>query len=156
MSVPGTTPRDNDSFPQQGALNWVSFSTSVVSSSLQVAQRISATGVSPITFQAGLALSTRFHLAELEYRRIKDAFRNLHVFSSFGKLLWFKLGHKSFLALLAETKADVNCAAFLSQVWPITSTAWRSLGLRRPPPMPTHGLFLMLSHILLYHCPNWD
>ncbi|MCJ1435330.1 hypothetical protein MMC27_004702 [Xylographa pallens] len=127
-----------DVFQQQGELDYVSLSNSIVSNTLLIAQRLSAAGISPITHQAGLAMSTRFRLGQMGQLRISQALKNLRPYFGFERALWFGFGHKSFLSLLTEHQAGVNCAALcasLAEVYGVDRSAlllqalWQVQGL---------------------------
>ena len=127
-----------DVFQQQGQLDYVAMSNSIVSCSLAMSQRLAAAGISQITHQAGLAMSTRFCLGQMGQMRVSQALRNLRQYFGFERVLWFGFGHKSFLALLTEHQAGVNCAALcasLAEVYGVDQSAqflqalWRVQGL---------------------------
>ena len=105
-----------DVFQQQGQLDYVAMSNSIVSSTVLMAQRLAAAGISQITHQAGLAMSTRFRLGQMGQMRVSEALKNLRQYYGFDRVLWFGFGHKSFLALLTEHQAGVNCAALCASL----------------------------------------
>ena len=105
-----------DVFQQQGQLDYVAMSNSIVSSTVLMAQRLAAAGISQITHQAGLAMSTRFRLGQMGQMRVSEALKNLREYYGFDRVLWFGFGHKSFLALLTEHQAGVNCAALCASL----------------------------------------
>ena len=125
-------------FQQQGELDWVAMSNSVLSTSFAVAQRVAWAGIQPLTFQAGLAMCTRFRLGRMGHIRVSDALNNLRPYYGFENVLWFGFGHKSFLTLLTETEAGFNCAALcasLAEAYGVDRAAqllqalWRVQGL---------------------------
>ena len=127
-----------DVFQQQGQLDYVAMSNSMLSSSLAISQRLAAAGISEITHQAGLAMSTRFRLGQMGQMRVSQALRSLRQYYGFERVLWFGFGHKSFLALLTEHQAGVNCAALcasLAEAYGVDQSAhllqalWRVQGL---------------------------
>ena len=127
-----------DVFQQQGELDYVALSTSLVSNTVAIAQRLSAAGISPITNDAGLAMSTRFRLGQMGQLRISEALKHLRPYFGFEPVLWFGFGHKSFLSVLTEQQAGVNCAALcasLAEVYGVDRSAqllqalWRVQGL---------------------------
>ena len=127
-----------DVFRQQGQLDYVAMSNSILSGSLAMSQRLAAAGISQITHQAGLAMCTRFRLGQMGQIRISGALRNLRQYFGFDRVLWFGFGHKSFLALLTEHQAGVNCAALcasLAETYGVDQSAlylqalWRVQGL---------------------------
>ena len=127
-----------DVFQQQGQLDYVAMSNSILSCSLAMSQRLAAAGISQITHQAGLTMSTRFRLGQMGQMRVSEALRNLRQYFGFERVLWFGFGHKSFLTLLTEHQAGVNCAALcasLSEAYGIDQSAhclqtlWRVQGL---------------------------
>ena len=106
-----------------------------------MSQRLAAAGISPITHQAGLAMSTRFCLGQMGQMRVSQALSNLRQYFGFDRVLWFGFGHKSFLALLTEHQAGVNCAALcasLAEAYGVDQSAqylqalWRVQGLSEP------------------------
>ena len=127
-----------DVFQQQGQLDYVAMSNSILSCSLAMSQRLAAAGISQITHQAGLAMSTRFRLGQMGQMRVSQALNNLQQYFGFDRVLWFGFGHKSFLALLTEHQAGVNCAALcasLTEAYGVDQSAhflqalWRVQGL---------------------------
>ena len=127
-----------DVFQQQGQLDYVAMSNSVISNTVVMAQRLAAAGISQITHDAGLAMSTRFRLGEMGQMRVSEALNNLRPYFGFERALWFGFGHKSFIALLTEHQAGFNCAALcasLSEVYGVDRSAqllqalWRAQGL---------------------------
>lgn len=127
-----------DVFQQQGQLDYVAMSNSIISCSVAMSQRLAAAGISQITHQAGLAMSTRFCLGQMGQMRVSQALANLRQYFGFERVLWFGFGHKSFLALLTEHQAGVNCAALcasLAEVYGDDQSAqylqalWRVQGL---------------------------
>ena len=70
--------------------------------------------------------------------RVSQALSNLRQYFGFDRVLWFGFGHKSFLALLTEHQAGVNCAALcasLAEAYGVDHSAqylqalWRVQGL---------------------------
>ena len=127
-----------DVFQQQGQLDYVAMSNSIISSTVLMAQRLAAAGISEITHQAGLAMSIRFRLGEMGHIRVSDALKNLRPYYGFERTLWFGFGHKSFLSLLTEHQAGFNCAALcasLAEVYGVDRSAqflqalWRVQGM---------------------------
>ena len=103
-------------FQQSGQLDYVAMSNGVISNTLFMAQRLAAAGISDITHQAGLAMSTHFRLGHMGQMRIQEAVDNLRPYYGFERTLWFGFGHKSFLALLTEHQAGFNCAALCASL----------------------------------------
>ena len=103
-------------FQQQGEVDWVAMSNSVLSNSLLIAQRLAAAGISQLTHHAGLALCSKFQLGYMGHIRVSDALSNLRPYYGFEKTLWFGFGHKSFLTLLIEQDAGFNCAALCASL----------------------------------------
>lgn len=62
---------------QQGQLDYVAMSNSIISNTVFMAQRLAAAGISEITHQAGLAMSTRFRLGQMGQMRVSEAKDNL-------------------------------------------------------------------------------
>ena len=127
-----------DVFQQQGQLDYVAMSNSIISNTVVIAQRLAAAGISQITHEAGLALFTRFRLSQMSQMRVSEALDNLRQYFGFGRVLWFGFGHKSFLALLTEHQAGFNCAALcasLAEAYGVDRSAqllqalWRVQGL---------------------------
>lgn len=122
----------------QGQLDYVGMSNSIISNTVVMAQRLAAAGISQITHEAGLAMSTRFRLGPMGQMRVLEALNNLRQYFGFERVLWFGFGHKSFLALLTEHQAGFNCAALcasLAEVYGVDRSAqllqalWRVQGL---------------------------
>lgn len=99
------------SFQQQGQLDWVALGDSICSVSLGILKRLTDAGIQPLTYQAGLAISTKFCLSEDGSQRVREALSKLKPFHGFESILWFGFGQKSFLAFLTERELGVNCAA---------------------------------------------
>lgn len=123
---------------QQGQLDYVAMSNSIISNTVFMAQRLAAAGISQITHEAGLAMSTRFRLGQMGQMRVSEALNNLRQYFGLERVLWFGFGHKSFLALLTEHQAGFNCAALcgsLAEVYGVDRSAqllqalWRVQGL---------------------------
>src|SRR5215471_8418093 len=101
----------NSLFPQQGTIDWTTLGNTVVQGSLAILNRMSAAGVQPATYGAGLALASRFQLGELGKRRMDEALQNLTGRSGFNEVLFFGFGYKSFISILAEKQQGINCIA---------------------------------------------
>lgn len=127
-----------NAFQQQGELDYVALSNSVISNTVLMAQRLAAAGISQITHEAGLATSTRFRLGHMGQSRVSEALGNRRPYFGFERILWFGFGHQSFLALLTEHQAGLNCAALcasLAEAYGVDRSAqllqalWRVQGL---------------------------
>ena len=84
---------------------------SLFSTSYKVLQRFSDAGIQPMTYKAGLAISTKFRLGETGIQRVRDAMSSLRPYYGFESLLCFGFGHKSFLTVLTERELGLKCAA---------------------------------------------
>ena len=112
-------------FQQQGQLDYVAMSNSVISRTVAVAKRLAAAGIMPITHEAGLTMSTRFRLGAMGHMRISEALGNLRQYYGFERVLWFGFGHQSFLSLLTEHQAGFNalCASLAAEVYGVDRSA---------------------------------
>ena len=103
----GSSPR----FAQNGQVDWVAFGNTAWHMTTAILQRFSAAEVQPATQGAALAIGSRFILGSGGRHRVDNALGQLKGTGSFRRILWFGFGQKSFIHLLAEYQAGVNCVA---------------------------------------------
>lgn len=112
----GNPPTTDVGFVQQGSVDWVSFSKSTVSMSVEILARFQAAGVQEVTYAGALQLTTRFALHGLGRQRLWDALHRLDVYKAPANLLYFGFGHRSFLRFLSETVSGLKCIALCSSL----------------------------------------
>lgn len=134
MSGPPTT---DVGFVQQGQIDWVAFSKTPIPLTVEILARFQSAGVQEITYAGILQLTTRFNLPSLCRQRIWDAIVKLRVYSSAANLLYFGVGHRSFLRFLSESVSGLKCIALCSCLAEmhsqsvaaqVLSALWRELG----------------------------
>lgn len=119
--------RGPQGFMQNDQVDWVAFANSLWSTSSVVLQRFASAGVQPITFGAGLALSSQIRLGRLGNQRMHSAIEDVRGFWSMEKLLYFGFGARSFLRVMADTQLGVNCIALCASLAELHSehaSAW--------------------------------
>ena len=107
-------PSTDVGFLQQGSVDWVAFSKSTVSMSVEVLARFQAAEVQEITYAGALQLTTRFKLPELGRQRVWDALKRLKIYAPTANILYFGFGHRSFLRFLSESVSGLKCIALCS------------------------------------------
>ena len=99
---------------QQGQVDWVAFGNTVWHASSAVLQRFAAAGIQPVTYGAGIVLSSQMRLDRVGQSRMEKAVASLRSTAGFGNLLWFGFGYQSFVHTMAETVAGLKCLAICS------------------------------------------
>ncbi|KAL8910019.1 MAG: hypothetical protein Q9171_004679 [Xanthocarpia ochracea] len=131
----------NPPFMQQGTVDWVAFGNTIWSASSAVLQRFAAAGIQPITYGAGIALSSQLHLDRVGQLRMEEAIGSLRSIFGLGKVLWFGFGYQSFVHTMAETVAEIKCLAIcscLAEAHTETLAAWVLSELWRVSAFPEH------------------
>lgn len=93
------------------ALDWVSLSKASISFSLEVLSRFSKAGVEAFTVAVSQALFKQFRLPADGQRRLREDLAKLKAYSSFGDILWFGVGFRHFIRVMAETEEGSSCIA---------------------------------------------
>ncbi|KAL8739828.1 MAG: hypothetical protein Q9190_007405 [Brigantiaea leucoxantha] len=117
----------NPPFMQQGQVDWVAFGNTIWTASSAVLQRFATAGIQPVTYGAGLALSSQIRLDRKGQLRMEKAVASLRSISAFGKFLWFGFGYQDFAHALAETVPGLKCLALcacLAEAHPEDLAAW--------------------------------
>ena len=112
---------------QQGTVDWVAFGNTIWSASSAVLQRFAAAGIQPVTYGAGIALSSQLHLDRVGQSRMEKAIGSQSSIFGLGKVLWFGFGYQSFVHTMAETVAGIKCLAIcscLAEAHTETLAAW--------------------------------
>ena len=147
------TDSSSSGFSQQCQLDWVTFGNTTVSASLNVLRRLSAAGVQTVTHCGGLYLGTSFVIGEMGERRMDEAIGNLRTVSGFDNVLYFGFGYMSYVRILAETRAGINCVALCSCLSDshseivtarILAALWRELKFPQEYE-PAHSQFISLA-----------
>ncbi|KAL8859005.1 MAG: hypothetical protein Q9178_004486 [Gyalolechia marmorata] len=89
--------------------------------------RFAAAGVQPVTYGAGIALSSQLHLDRVGQSRMEEAIGSVRSIFGLGKVLWFGFGYQSFVHTMAETVAGIKCLAIcscLAEAHTETLAAW--------------------------------
>lgn len=115
MSTPnddGGSPRDvlavtevghNDSFTNQGQIDWVSLASATISTSVEVMARFSGAGIDPFTTAVGQAIASKFTMSKLGMHRLDSVVQGLACFSGVGQAVYFGFGVKHVARTLAQT-----------------------------------------------------
>ncbi|KAI5464262.1 hypothetical protein BGZ63DRAFT_401228 [Mariannaea sp. PMI_226] len=111
MSSP---PTSDVGFVQQGQVDWVSLSNTVIPLTIDILARLQGAGVQAITYAGALQLTSNFKLPELGRRRLWDAIQRLSVYNGASNLLYFGVGHRSLFRTLTETVSGLKCIALCS------------------------------------------
>ena len=127
IQIGGPAGINNNSFTQNGQVDWVAFGRSVWNISSSLLQRFASAGVQPITFGAGLVLASGFNLDRVGKQRIQSALEKAQGKWSSGKVLEFGFGVRSFVHVMADAQSGINfialCSA-LSENHDIHAAAW--------------------------------
>lgn len=99
---------------QQGQVDWVAFGNTIWSAFAAVLQRFASSGIQPVTFRAGLALSSQFRMSNIGRQRMDHAMQSLRGVPGLNKILWFGFGYQSFVKMMGETQLGLNAVALCS------------------------------------------
>ena len=127
LQIGGSVSTDTPSFVQQGQIDWVAFGNTAWTATSVVLQRFASAGVQPVTYGAGIALASQFHLDHLGQQRMDQALERLRGIPLFHKLLWLGFGYQSLIDSLAKTAGGIKCVALcscLADVHSEESAAW--------------------------------
>ncbi|KAI9889016.1 MAG: hypothetical protein M1814_006074 [Vezdaea aestivalis] len=98
-------------FQQQGQVDWIALSKSVIQLSVEAYARLSKAGVEALTLEIGRGLCHSFLLQPASQERIIDAISKLQKHSGYKNLLWFGFGLKSVSEDLATTEQGLTLCA---------------------------------------------
>ncbi|KAL9616789.1 MAG: hypothetical protein Q9160_008386 [Pyrenula sp. 1 TL-2023] len=133
----GQPSHQDPTFVQQGEVDWVSLSNTVVSFTVGTLHRLSGAGVQEITYVGALQLATRFRLADIGYRRICEAVEKAQFAPAFAKVAYFGFGYRSFIHVLADSMSGTKCIALCASFSEahnddmaarVISSLWRAVG----------------------------
>jgi hypothetical protein len=105
---------DSIPFQQQGAVDWVSLGSHAVRASIDVIPRISTAGVDPWTLVVGRAIGGSFEWRHVGRERFDAALQSRVCIPGFKEVLWFGVGIKNIVDVLASTDQGAACAALCS------------------------------------------
>ena len=124
-------------FTQQGTIDWVAFSNTVVPMSIGVLARLQGAGVQAITYAGIMQMVNHFSLPPLGLRRVEEAISKLPIYNSASQLLYFGFGHRSFFRQLTESVSGLKVIALSSLLAEahsedvaglVLSSLWKKLG----------------------------
>ena len=98
-------------FAQQGRVDWAALGNTAWKMTSAMLLRLSTAEIQPATYGAAIAFGCRFKLGTMGNRRVENAIQQMQGSPSIRKLLWFGFGYKSFVHVLSETQAGLNCMA---------------------------------------------
>ncbi len=128
MSSEGSShlPVARKDFSQQGTVDWVNLCDHTLDFSIGVLSRCSNAGIDPYTAIIGQMVVKKLKLSPNGHRNVQRALDQLRAFGSFGDVLWFGFGIKSFVRAWAandEGMSGLSLAAALSECFQEEYTA---------------------------------
>ncbi|CZT13386.1 uncharacterized protein RCO7_09795 [Rhynchosporium graminicola] len=103
-------------FEQQGSVDWVALSGSMLTFSIEILSRFWNARVEMVTIVMGQALFSKSNFKSDGHRRFTEAISKLKAVSSYDNLLWFGFGVKHVIRTLAETEQGIACAGICARL----------------------------------------
>ena len=128
------------SFPQQGTVDWAKLAQTSVRATVDILSRISTAHVDPFTLTVAQAVAGQFRLSVLGKERLRDCLKSLRFFAGLENALYFGVGTKHVVRILACTTQGESAIALCGGLAEVMSTEMvatildRMPGLYKAPP----------------------